>query len=85
MTQDLEMMPTKCPAVAVYCSAAARRMRLHRERRSLGLRCLTIELHETEIDALIREGLLTSETRNDQNAVCSALYEFLDSVLDAGS
>jgi hypothetical protein len=71
-------MPTKR-------SAAARRMRLHRERRSLGLRCLTIELHETEIDALIREGLLTSETRNDQNAVCSALYEFLDSVLDAGS
>ena len=60
-------------------------MRLHRERRSLGLRCLTIELRETEIDALIREGLLTSETRNDQNAVCSALYEFLDSVLDAGS
>ena len=66
-------------------SPAARRMRLHRERRSLGLRCLTIELRETEIDALIREGLLTSETRNDRNAVCSALYDFLDSALDAGS
>ena len=76
----MELMTTT-PAI----SPAARRMRLHRERRSLGLRCLTIELHETEIDALIREGLLTSETRNDQNAVCSALYEFLDGVLDAGS
>jgi hypothetical protein len=60
-------------------------MRLHRERRSLGLRCLTIELRETEIDALIREGLLISETRNDTNALRGALYEFLDSVLDAGS
>ena len=60
-------------------------MRLHRERRSLGLRCLTIELRETEIEALIREGLLTSEARNDPNALRSALYEFLGSVLDAGS
>jgi len=46
-------------------SAAAERMRLHRERRRLGLRCLMIELRETEIDALVRRGLLKWETRND--------------------
>ena len=46
---------------------AAERMRLHRERRGLGLRCLMIELHETEIDELIRKGLLKWETRNDRN------------------
>jgi hypothetical protein len=30
-------------------------MRRHRERRRDGMRCLTIELRETEIDALIRK------------------------------
>jgi hypothetical protein len=62
-------------------SAAAERMRLHRERRRLGLRCFTIELRETEIDALIRKGLLRAEMRNDQNAVSEALYAYLDRTL----
>ena len=53
---------------------AAARMRLHRERRRRGLRCLMIELRETEVDALIRGGLLEHETRNDRNAVLKALY-----------
>jgi hypothetical protein len=36
---------------------AAQRMRLHRERRRRGLRCLMIQLHKTDVDALIRRGL----------------------------
>jgi hypothetical protein len=68
---------------ATTISAAAKRMRLHRERRSLGLRCLTIMLHETEIDALIREGFLNYEARNDPNAICAALYELFDRTLGA--
>ena len=59
-------------------SAAAERMRLHRERRRQGLRCVTIQLFETEIDALIREGLLRHEMRNDPGAICGALYAYLD-------
>ena len=47
------------------------------------MRCLTIELRETEIDALIREGLLKPETRNDPSAVSDALYAFLDGTLGA--
>ena len=62
-------------------SAAAERMRLHRERRQLGLRCLMIELHETEIDELIRKGLLKWDTRNDQNEIIKALYAFFDRTL----
>ena len=42
---------------------AAQRMRLHRDRRRRGLRCLMIQLRETEVDALIRRGLLEQETR----------------------
>jgi hypothetical protein len=53
---------------------AAERMRMHRERRRRGLRCLMIELRETEVDALIRGELLEHETRNDRNAVLKALY-----------
>jgi len=54
--------------------AAAKRMRLHRERRRQGLRCLMIELRETEIHALVRMGLLGAEMRNDAAAIVEALY-----------
>jgi hypothetical protein len=59
-------------------SSAAERMKLHRERKKKGMRCLTIELRETEIDALIRNGFLTADTRNDAEAIIDALYAFLD-------
>ena len=62
-------------------SPAAERMRLHRERRRQGLRCLMIELRETEIDVLIAKGLLNSETRHDPGAVSEALYAHLDQSL----
>jgi hypothetical protein len=40
-----------------------------------------IELRETEIDALIRKGLLGAENRHDYDSVQSALYAFLDRAL----
>jgi hypothetical protein len=64
-------------------SAATLRMRRHRERRRDGLRCVTIELRETEIDALIRKSLLKECARNDYRAVLSAFYGFLDGALDS--
>jgi hypothetical protein len=42
---------------------------------------LMIELRETEIDALIRSGLLPPENRHDYDSVQSALYAFLDDAL----
>jgi hypothetical protein len=62
-------------------SPAAQRMRLHRHRRRVGLRCLMVELRETEIEALIRIGLLKAETRNDPSAIRKALYAHLDRTL----
>jgi hypothetical protein len=64
-------------------SPAAARMRLHRERRRQGLRCLMIELRETEIDVLVGRGLLNSETRHDPRAVTAALYAHLDQTLSS--
>jgi hypothetical protein len=81
MTHNAELTATP-PTTEPACSAAAERMRLHRERRRQGLRCLTIELRETEIDALVREGLLERETRNDANAIIDALYAHLNRTLD---
>jgi hypothetical protein len=81
MPQDAEMTaipPTTEPAAP---SAAAERMRRHRQRRRDGLRCLGIELRETEIDALIRKGLLKPETRNDTSAIIDVLYAYLDHTL----
>ena len=46
-------------------SAAAERMRVYRQRRKAGLRCLTIELLETEVIELIRRKLLDADARND--------------------
>jgi hypothetical protein len=60
---------------------AAERMRLHRERRRHGLRCLMIELRESEVDALTRMGLLRAEARNNPRAVSEVLYDHLDRTL----
>ena len=62
-------------------SLAAERMRRHRERQRNGLRCLMIEVYETEIDELIRKGLLKWETRNDQNEIVKAIYKHFDRTL----
>jgi hypothetical protein len=73
------------PAEHVTRTAAAERMRRHRRRRRDGLRCLVIELRETEIDVLIRKGLLKPETRNDTIAIIDALYAHLDHTLGSPS
>ncbi len=63
-------------------SAAAERMRRHRQRQCDGLLCLTIELRATEIETLIRQGLLSWEMRNDRSAIIRALYAFFDRTLN---
>ena len=68
------------PPTAVPRSAAAERMRGHRQRRRDGLRCLTIELRETEIDALLGK---KADARNDPDAIRDALYAHLERTLDA--
>jgi hypothetical protein len=71
-----KIMATNSPSL----SAAAGRMRRHRQRRREGLRLLRIELFEEEVDALIRAGLLEPQRRNDSNAVICALYGLFDRV-----
>ena len=80
MSQYGEMSsgPTTPP---IACSAAAERMRAHRKRRRAGLRCVVVQLRETEIDVLIRKGLLKADARNDRYAVRDALHAHFDRTL----
>jgi len=59
-------------------STVARRMRLLRARKLAGLRCLTLEVRETEIAALVKKGLLRSDSQNDDKAIRDAFYSLLD-------
>ena len=68
---------TDVPAIR----AAGDRVRRHRERRRRGMRCLTIEIHDREIDALVRHGLLDDGERDDARAILAALREYLGNTL----
>ena len=79
MTHDAAT-PAGLPS-GVRARTGAERMRRHRERRRKRMRCLTIELREAEIDALIRRGQLHANHRLISAAVRNALYGFLDQYL----
>jgi hypothetical protein len=61
---------------------AALRMQLYRDRRRKKLRCVTIEVREIEIDALVQRRLLLGEMRHDLIAIRDALHSFLDQTLN---
>jgi hypothetical protein len=67
----------------IESSAAAKRMRYHRERRREGIRCVTIELRETEVTQLIRRKLLNPGAGGDLRAIRSAIHLHLDDTLSA--
>jgi len=57
---------------------STQRMRLHRLRKSNGLRCLTLELRDIEINALVQRGAITDAQRHDPKALREAVYALLD-------
>jgi hypothetical protein len=62
-------------------SSSTQRMRVHRKRRHRGMRCVRIQVHMTEIDALIRKGYLDPKSRDDRDAVDAAIGAFVDDAL----
>ena len=65
------------PTVERSATTASQRMRHHRERRRLGLRCITVQVFDKEVDTLVRRGLLEADARNDPYAVRDALHTHL--------
>lgn len=62
-------------------SPAALRMRLLRQRRADGLRCIRFEIYSSQIDALIARRLLSLDKRNDSEEIAKALYAIVDRAL----
>lgn len=60
---------------------SAERTRLYRERRRKGLRCIWIEIRDTEITELARRGLLPEADRDDPVAISRAIGKWLDQSL----
>jgi hypothetical protein len=58
-------------------SPAAQRMRRYRKQRRQGLRSVRILLDDTDIDALIRMGLLKKDQRQDVDALQTAVTGLL--------
>jgi hypothetical protein len=54
------------------------RVRRSRQRRRLGYRCFTVDIHHEEIDALVRQGYLPADSRGDDDAILEAIYWFLE-------
>jgi hypothetical protein len=61
--------------------AVKERMRRCRARRRAGYRCFMIELHRTEIDTLVRSGLLRADERDHEGAVIDALSQYIEQTL----
>jgi hypothetical protein len=74
----MELKSTNAPTAAL---TAAERMRAHRQRRRDGMRCVMLDVHDGEIDALARRGFLKADARNDLRSIEMALYEFLERTL----
>ena len=60
----------------------AERMARYRERRKAGMRCLTLEIRNSEISALVRRGLLDSKKLDDRAAIKAAIYAYFEQTLD---
>ena len=53
-------------------------MRYHRARRASGLRCITVELRDTEVQEMVRRGLLAPQAATDTVAIRDAVHALLD-------
>jgi hypothetical protein len=78
MTHENEKDHKSVDPAAPAISSAADRMRTHRRRRRLGLRCVMVQLRNSEIDVLIRRGWLSPDSPNDRAAISRALHAFFD-------
>ena len=83
MSNDTELTNPPSVGTVPMRSATAQRMRAHRKRRRAGLRCVVVQLRETEIDVLIRRGLLKADARNNVRAIRDAIHAHFDKTLRA--
>ena len=81
MDHDPETVETSLATREPSRSTSAVRMRQHRERRRKRMRCLTIELRNSEIEEFIRRKRLSPEDRDDPKALRRTVHQYLDDTL----
>jgi hypothetical protein len=81
MTWDPKIAPALPADPKPPPSGAALRMRQHRERRRKRMRCLTIELRDSEIEEFIRRKRLSPEDRDGPKALRRTIHTYLDDTL----
>ena len=72
---DAPIASTAGPAAR---SSVAERMRRHRQRRRDGLKCYIVQVRLSELDELIRRGLLQPDCRDNPHDVIDAIHQFFD-------
>ena len=65
-------------------SRSAERMREYRQRSRKGIRYVNIQLHRTEIDALVRKGYIPDKDRGDPKALQCAVEALVNDKLFDG-
>jgi hypothetical protein len=75
-----EPAATDAAKTQIGLTPAAERMRRSRNRRRMGIRCYTIQLRDSEIAALVRRGLLSTQEQTDRIAIVKAMHAFLDHI-----
>jgi len=64
-------------------ASSTERMRIHRQRFKRGLKCVLIEVRDSEIKELIRRGFITETDSASQYSLRHALHNFLDQHLSS--
>ena len=60
--------------------SSAHRSRRHRERRRNGTRCVTVDVNQSERDALVVRGYLSEEERDNGTAIKKAIEAVLSDI-----
>jgi hypothetical protein len=60
--------------------SSAERTRRHRKRKRQGTRCITVDVSESEIAAMVARGYLQGEERDDAAQIKKAIEEVLSDV-----
>ena len=76
------LKPSRTTGVPVrLLSPSAKRMREYRRRRRRGMRCVTVQVSEADIEALVAKGYLAPSGRAEANAIQEAADMFISDAL----
>ena len=60
--------------------SSTQRTRRHRQRRRRGTRCITVDVNESEVPALVTRGYLPEADRNDHVAIKAAIESVISDI-----